>query len=103
MKIEKLKALLNLAENQNIECTSAFKSDIAGTQICAYLNSGGGYFVCGVRDTGDITGIPPIQDLKTLEIEVAKKISPRAFFSFELHTIEGKTVLGIEVPSGKDV
>ena len=103
MDIENLKSLLTLGENQNIEFKSAFKPDIAGKQICAYLNSGGGYVVCGVSDAGEITGMPTIKDLKTLEITVTQNISPQAFFSFELHTIEGRTVLVIEVPSGKDV
>ena len=89
MKIENLKSLLTLGENQNIEFKSVFKPDIAGKQICAYLNSGGGYVVCGVSDAGEITGIPTIKDLKKLEIEISQKISPQAFFSFELHTIEG--------------
>jgi len=101
MKIEKLKALLTLGENQNFEFKPAFKPDVAGKQICAYLNSGGGYVVCGITDTGEITGITPINDLKKLEI--SQKISPQAFFSFEIHTVEDKTVLVIEVPSGKDV
>ncbi|MBN2433740.1 MAG: putative DNA binding domain-containing protein [Spirochaetes bacterium] len=103
MNIQRLKNLLTLGENQNIEYKSAFKSDIAGKQICAFLNSGGGYVVCGVTDKGEITGITPIDDPRSLEINVSKNISPQAFFSFELHTIDGKTVLVIEVPSGKDV
>ncbi len=99
MKSEQLKGLLSLGElgeSQSFEFKARYSPESAGKQVCAFLNSGGGYLVCGV----DVLGRIGTADI---ERNLMQGISPQAFVSFETQKVEGKSVLVIEVPSGKDV
>jgi ATP-dependent DNA helicase RecG len=101
MNLNKLKELLLLGEGQNVEFKSSYRADIVGKQICAFLNSGGGYVVCGVAGNG-IIGLADKPQLMKIEQELAREISPPAFLSVEIFEIEKKDVLVIEIPAGKD-
>jgi ATP-dependent DNA helicase RecG len=103
MTPDTLRKVLSLGESQTVEFKVNYLPEIAGREVCAFLNSGGGYLVCGVDASGAIVGVTPDRDLKRLELELVRSISPKAFLSFETDEIEGKTVLVIEVPSGMDV
>ena len=60
--------------------------------------------MCGVDDKGTIVGSGiGYGDVDALQADLTGHISPSAFISFEIHEISGKTLLAIEVPSGKDV
>jgi ATP-dependent DNA helicase RecG len=102
MNRKTLSELLMLGEGQSMEFKTACRPDIVGRQACAFLNSGGGYIVCGVSDTGEIVGLSESFDAAHLEQELNQGISPKALISVELQKIEDKEVLVIEVPTGKD-
>ncbi|HPM47902.1 MAG TPA: putative DNA binding domain-containing protein, partial [bacterium] len=102
MRTEELKRLLSLGENEKVEFKRQYNSDSAGREICAFLNSKGGFLICGVEDDkGTVAGVN--LNLSKVENELAEHIIPKAPFFFELHDVEGKKVLVIEVPAGKDI
>ena len=103
MKPDKLAEILRLGENQTVEFKTACKPQIVGQQVCAFLNSQGGYVVCGVGDRGKIVGASEPGGASALEATLTRELEPKAFISVEEHEIQGKRVLVIEVPAGKDV
>ncbi len=99
-----LRAFLLLGESQTLEFKSHARPEICGPQICAFLNSRGGYLVCGVGGGGEVLGIENAeQTAQKLEAMLKVQIQPPVLFSFEVQDIADKQVLVIEVPSGKDV
>lgn len=96
-----LQELLMLGEGQVIEFKAACEPMIIGQQVCAFLNSGGGYVICGVGDSGEILGVNDI-DTKQLEQQLHEGISPAALISVDMQAVEEKQVLIVEVPAGKD-
>jgi len=103
MKKDKLIDLLRLGEDEQMEFKTVCRTSVVGRQVCAFLNGDGGYVVCGVGDKGTITGIVDPERLPKLENELAKGLRPSALVSVETHQIEGKQILVIEVPKGKDM
>ncbi len=103
MKIEALKKLLSLGESEKVEFKTNYNPRFAGIEVCAFLNSKGGYLVCGIDDSGAVSGINLNDEISEIEMNLSSQISPKAPVFFELHEIEGKTILVIEVPAGKDV
>jgi ATP-dependent DNA helicase RecG len=105
MKIEKIKETLMLGESQNVE----FKSDCRninaiGQAVCGFLNMHGGYIVCGVDDKGRLIGIDGTDDaVKALEHKLQEGLSPKALVSVQVQSVEGKSLLVIEAPAGKDL
>ena len=58
MKIEELKKALLLEESQRIEFKYDCKNpNVIGQVVCGFLNTGGGYLVCGVDDRGGLLGV----------------------------------------------
>jgi len=102
MKREQLSELLMLGEGASIEFKTNCDPEIVGRQVCAFLNSGGGYVVCGISESGDPVGIPEQLNIRQFEQKVNKGISPKALISVELEKVDGKPVLVVEVPAGKD-
>ncbi|WP_423825328.1 helix-turn-helix domain-containing protein, partial [Salmonella enterica] len=47
-----LKQLLSLGENQTLEYLTSCDLKHCGPQVCAFLNTQGGYLLCGVDDNG---------------------------------------------------
>lgn len=74
--------------------------------VCSFLNSHGGTIFCGVSDDGQVTGLPPDdqdpQRIRGVHQELAVLLTPSALFTVSLDDLEGKAVLTIEVPEGKD-
>ena len=103
MTAEKLSKLLSLGEGRSMELMAEYRAEAAGRQVCAFLNSGGGYVVFGVDENREVVGLGPSLDINGLERELRGRTVPTTPFSFELHEIEGKTVVVIEVPAGKDI
>lgn len=102
MNRKTLTSLLMLGEGQSMEFKTACRPDTVGRQVCAFLNSGGGYIVCGVSDTGEVLGLNKNFNLIHLERKLSQGISPKALVSVELQKIEDKEVLVVEIPAGKD-
>ena len=105
MKVEAVRKLLSLGEGQSVE----FKSDcqeigVIGPTVCGFLNTSGGYIVCGVDERGELTGIDSAAGLaKDLEVRLQRSLSPGALVSVQVHEVEGRTLLVVEVPAGKDL
>ena len=105
MKLDQIQKLLSLGEGQRIEFKSGIRNpDVLGRIVCSFLNSdAGGYLICGVSDPATITGIDASADLLAdLEKILHDGLSPKALVSFEPQLIDGKQVLVIEVPAGRD-
>lgn len=99
-----LKELLSLGENQTLEFKPQASLKICGPQVCAFLNSRGGYLLCGVNDQGQISGIEnALQVAERLEMQLKSTIQPSVLFSVEVQEVEDKQLLVVEVPAGKDI
>lgn len=77
---------------------------MCGRHVCAFLNSQGGYLLCGVDNDGQILGVDDAQRAaQKMETQLKTQIQPPVLFSVEVQEIDDRQVLVIEVPSGKDV
>jgi len=74
--------------------------------VCAFLNSQGGTIFCGVRDDGLVVGLSADeqdpQRVRGVHQAIANQLTPAALFTVSLDDLDGKAVLTIEVPEGKD-
>lgn len=83
--------------------TLEFKRDLSSPKpllksIVAFANTAGGRLIIGVDDKQKITGVEqPLDEEERLCNLIADSISPRLVPNIELMTIEGKTILLVEV------
>ena len=105
MKKEELKEILLLGKSRNVEFKSHCENlNVIGRTICGFLNSAGGYLVCGMGDQGQLLGVDnPNNMAKNIEEILQKYLSPRSLVSVQVQEVEGKALLVIEVPAGKDL
>ena len=105
MTSRQIQDMLSLGEGQRIEFKSSIKNvDILGRIVCGFLNTTGGYLICGIQEPGRIVGLNLSEDIVAeLASKMHEGISPRSMVSIQAHVLEGKSVLVIEVPAGKDV
>ena len=105
MNRAELRKRLSLGEVQNLEFKIGVDPSAIGQQVCAFLNSGGGYVVLGVNDGGEIKGVSPASKsiLSFLEQTITTGLTPKALVSFEEQIMEGRSVWVIEVPAGHDI
>lgn len=103
MNKDKLREILLLGEGQSVEFKTGCRLEIIGRQVCAFLNASGGFVVCGVNDTGKVVGIGPQCTVSEIERKLGVSISPNTLVSVETHEVEGKQVLVVEAPAGKDI
>lgn len=105
-----IQSILNKGESAHV----GFKSggadlEVLGKTICAFLNSGGGQIVVGVRDDGQIEG-----EVRAKKIEAMLRplsggaapgglITPNAVWDVSEERLDGGTVAIIDVPSGGDL
>jgi|GEM_PF-597930 len=69
MTPKKLLQLLRPRANSQVEFKADLQAvDSIGKHVCAFLNSAGGYIVCGVSDEGQISGVD-ITDVRSLTCE----------------------------------
>jgi ATP-dependent DNA helicase RecG len=101
--------LLQIAQGEGQH--SEFRSEVGDPQslaegVCAFLNSQGGTVFCGVGVGGQVLGLPPGQQepqrVRQLHQAIADQLTPSALFTVSLDELDGKAVLTIEVPEGKD-
>jgi len=94
---------LSLGESQTIEFKAVCRADIVGRNVCAFLNSRGGYVVCGITDDGEPVGIADAEAVAIrVEKALIKSIVPKTLFSVEVQQVNDVSVVIIEVPEGKD-
>ncbi len=105
MKPEKILELLGLGEGQGLEFKTTLQSvDSIGKTVCGFLNSGGGYVVCGIADKGDVVGLEISDErLAAFERQLHESISPKTLVSVQRERLRQSTVAVIEVPKGRDV
>jgi len=96
--------LITMPEGKTLE----FKRDVSSPKniiktLVAFANTAGGRLLIGVEDgTKQIIGVSdPLDEEERLCSLIADNIAPRLVPDVELMTVEGKTLLGVEVyPSG---
>lgn len=103
MKMDGLRKLLMLGENQSVEFKATCRIDVVCRHVCGFLNSGGGYVICGVGDRGGVVGIRSEEEVAPLRSQLGTELSPKALVSVEIQKVNGKEVAVVEVPSGKDI
>ncbi|HMN06192.1 MAG TPA: putative DNA binding domain-containing protein [Flavobacteriales bacterium] len=105
MKAERIVELLHLGENVQVE----FKADLRnveaiGQVVCAFLNSSGGYIIIGADHEGRVGGVKADKEkLHDLEQHLHEGLSPKALVSVEAMELDGKRIVLIEVPQGRDL
>ena len=105
MKPEQIKEMLALGEGQRIEFKSDVRNiDILGQVVCGFLNTTGGYLICGTDERGDVSSVDASPDtIARLECRLNEGISPKALVYVQVQELEQKPVIVIEVPAGKDI
>ncbi|MEI8078191.1 MAG: RNA-binding domain-containing protein [bacterium] len=101
----KIQEMLSLGEGQRVEFKSTARNvEALGRVVCGFLNTSGGYLICGVGDRGAVPGVDASPDaVAGLEKKMHEGISPRALVSIQAQPLAEKTVIVIEVPAGQDV
>ncbi|MBI1291006.1 transcriptional regulator [bacterium] len=105
MNARDLKALLALGEGQRVEFKVQSDPNVVGPVVCGFLNTSGGFLVCGVDERKGVVGVTsnPKEALAHLESALAQHITPKAYIAFEELEVEGKSLIIVEVPKGEDV
>ncbi len=102
MNIDKLKTLITESESESLEFkTSTAKLKSSFETLCAFLNTGGGTVLVGVKDDGRIVG-QKVTDQTTLEISnMIAKLEPPAPINIEYIEVEkSKSVIKLTaIPS----
>jgi ATP-dependent DNA helicase RecG len=71
--------------------------------VCAFLNTLGGTVFCGVDGKGKIIGSDVAQDqVHQIHAYLLENVTPKALFTVNVDDEDGKAILSIEVPEGKD-
>ena len=106
MKTISIEKLLNVTEGRSLELKKTLSEtniDPIGKVICSFLNTQGGYLVCGIDENNNVIGINIAEDkIDAIQRRIYSGLSPKAPISFEIIYVEDKRVLTIEVPHGKD-
>lgn len=85
-----------------------FKTDILNLEtiartVCAFLNTLGGTVFCGVDDKGRLVGVEGAEDhIQKIHAHLLESITPKALFTVNIDEEDGKSIVSIEVPEGKD-
>ena len=102
--------LIQGGENLQVEfkkSTTEITKDVYDT-VCSFSNRDGGTIILGVKDNGEILGVAPdaVDRMKkdfVTSINNGQKINPPLYLQPETCTVNGHTLLVIQVPSGSQV
>ena len=102
--------LIEDGENIRVEfkkSTTEITKDVYDT-VCSFSNREGGIILLGVKDNGEILGVAPdaVDRMKkdfATSINNGQKINPPLYLQPEACTVDGRTLLVIQVPSGSQV
>lgn len=87
------------------------RMDAIAETVCAFLNSEGGTVFCGVDDAGSIVGLDfglnvgateRAQLVRATHVALLPMLTPAPLFTVSVDEVDGKLVLTVEVPEGKD-
>lgn len=77
--------------------------DAIAKTVCSFLNTHGGTVFCGVDDKGKLIGIAEATAQgPALHAYLLEGITPKALFTVNVDDEDGKSIVSIEVPAGKD-
>lgn len=98
-----LRRLIAEGENQRLD----FKYCISDSRkiarsLVAFANSEGGVLLIGVRDNGSLAGIRSDEEFYMVDTAVHLFCRPVINFNIRQHVAEGKTILEVGVPRGKE-
>ena len=99
--------LIEGGENIQVEFTPEFTRDVYDT-VCSFSNRDGGVILLGINDNGEILGVAQdaVERMKRnfmAFISDGKHIYPPLHFLPETCTVNGRTLLVIQVPSASQV
>ena len=100
MTNDDLRKLLSLGENGSIERKANYNREIFGKNICAFLNSKGGYLICIPKENICKKTISEIQD--EISQRLLPEIMPHSPVFVNVAEIENQSILVIEIPEGQD-
>lgn len=87
---------MNINRSQSVIYENECEPDLLGKDVCALLNSGGGFVIAET-----VKG--KYSDFLSIENSISQNIIPKALFSIEEKIIEDKKFIIVEVPSGRDI
>jgi predicted HTH transcriptional regulator len=98
-----LRKLIEQGENQQLD----FKFEIADSRkiartLAAFSNTDGGKLLLGVKDNGAIAGVRSEEEIYMLEGGAQMYCKPEVRFEFKNWIVEGKSVVEVTVPAGKE-
>lgn len=70
--------------------------------MSAFANTDGGRLLLGVKDNGKIAGVDSEEELYVIEAAAEMYCEPRVTIDAQLHTVEGKGVLEVNIPPSTD-
>jgi ATP-dependent DNA helicase RecG len=108
MTIDEVYELIAQGEGLTIEFKREWpqRGDVTaeiGSELVAFANTQGGYFLIGVDDNGQVVGV--MGDWRKLEerlMGISRVCSPLITLTVEEVAVEGKSILVAHVPEGKD-
>src|SRR6056297_1313967 len=104
LNTEEIKEIISTGESGKIQFKEKFKSvDALASEICTFANTKGGTIIVGVKDTGNIDGLTPLEISKLNQMIsncCSQKIYPTISVETENIQIEGKIIVVIHVPIG---
>lgn len=104
-----LQAILSKRESSHIDFVSASASlDVLGASICAFLNSGGGQLIVGLRDNGTVEGGVSATSVGEMLSTLSGGgdtglLIPSAFWHLSEETTTEGSIVIIDVPAGADL
>ena len=99
-----LKNLILTGEHQQLD----FKFEISDSRkiaktLVAFSNSDGGKLLIGVKDNGKIAGVRTDEEFFMVQAAADMYCKPAVTFESKRWVIEGKTVLEVTIPKGKNL
>src|SRR5437763_10681627 len=74
-----------------------------GRVVCSFLNSMGGTLIIGAKERGQVVGVENADSVaERLREGLPDHISPRAPWSVNVDRVDGKKLIVLEVPKGRE-
>lgn len=98
-----IKSLIEKGEGVSLDFKQVINDPrkIAKSMV-SFANTIGGTLLIGVRDNGSIAGVRSEDELHMLDLASAFHCKPEVKYNVEEHLVEGKLILKVHVPEGKE-
>lgn len=98
-----IKSLIEKGEGVTLDFKQVINDSrkIAKSMV-SFANAIGGTLLIGIRDNGSIAGVRSEDEIHMLELASSFHCKPEVKYTVEEHLIEGKLVLKVDVPEGKE-